>query len=288
MASAGYLSAVFLLGTLGPPLLGAPLSTLEHALQPPAFLSAPEHVTGTCLGPVEGGRCHGTLRYPLGTNGHGHGLLRLVASGAAVSVKVAMVVASLVIPIALAVGVVAGHLGGRVDALLMRYVDVQTTVPAVLVYVIGIYVFGRSLLAFVLVFGLLSWGGVARQVRSEVRQLGESGFIRAARESGASDGRVLRRHVVPNVAGVVVTATTQRIPEIVLFEAALSFLQLNDTGVRSWGYTITTGFQLPHAFLDVWWISVIPVVCLGLTVVALACLGDALRDAVDPTHDAVG
>jgi peptide/nickel transport system permease protein len=256
-------------------------SDLARSNQPPLGFTAPANVVTGCVGTMADGGCHGSLRFPLGTNRQGIGMGVVVVRGMGVSLRVALVVGALVVPLALLVGSVAGYLGGWVDAVVMRYVDVQATVPAFLVYIVLTFALGRSLFLLVVVFGLLSWGGVARVVRSEVMRLRQAAFVDAAEVHGAGHLFLLGRHVLPNLTGTLATAVTQRIPAILLTEAAISFLLLNDTSVPSWGFAISTGFRAQSPFLDLWWISTVPLVFLTLTVVSVTVLGDALRDVLD-------
>lgn len=278
-----YLLVFFLVGAVGPAVVDASASSLADAYQPPVLFSVSDHVPPQCLGPQGPGTCHGTWQYPFGTDAHGNGVLALVVLGAGVSLRVAFVVGALAVPLALAVGVLAGFLGGWVDSALMRYVDVQGTVPAFLVYVVSIYVFGRSLFVLVVVFGLLSWGGTARIVRSEVLQLRNAGYVLASQVQGAGRLEIMQRHVLPNVFDNLVVSVTQAVPRILLAEAAISFMLLNDIGVPSWGHTATMGLRHQYQFVHTWWISTLPIVFLALTVVSFTLLGDFLRDALDPT-----
>jgi peptide/nickel transport system permease protein len=141
-------------------------------------------------------------------------------------------------------------------------------------------VLGRSLLLLVVVFGLLSWGEVARLVRSEVLQLREKPFVLATRAAGASEPYVVRSTVLPNVTGTVVTAATRQASTLVLLEAALAFMELSEGSTGSWGETISSG--VTEVFPTFWWMSVWPVVALMMTVVALNVVGDAARDVLDP------
>lgn len=211
-------------------------------------------------------------------------MLVVVVRGARVALQVGLVVGAIVVPIATAVGTLGAVIGGRLEDLVFWYVDVQETLPAFLIYIVASFLYGPSLFLLVVVFGVASWGGVARVVRNEVRRLDSTGFVDAATVQGASRLGVLVRHVWPNLTGTLVTAVTQRIPVILLTEAAIAFLGLNDSSVRSWGLAISRGFPSTSPFLDVWWLSGIPVVCLTLTVVAVAVLGDTLRDALDARH----
>ncbi|RDI70904.1 ABC transporter permease [Halopelagius longus] len=279
-ASLAYLAAFFLVGLFGPFVLGPPSPGLLAAEQPPVFGSVSNLIVGNCLGEVAAGRCHGTMRYPFGTDPFGKDMLLVTVQGARVALVVALVSSTIIVPIAAAVGVTAGYFGGRADALLMRYVDIQQTVPAVVVYFIAIFLYGRSLFLIVLVFGLLGWGGVARIVRSEVVSLRTERYVTAAKSAGASDLDVIRRHVLPNVAGTVVVSTAQQIPYLIVVEASLSFMKLNAIELPSWGETIRWG--MGDYFPLMWWISTWPLLCLVVTATAFGVFGDALRDALDP------
>lgn len=258
---------------------------LAHANQPPLLVPVSDHVVVECAGPVAFERCFGSLQYPLGTDSHGRSMTTVLLEGARVSLSVVFVVAMLVGPIATAVGTLAGYVGGWVDSVLMAYVDVQQTVPAFVAYIVLIYVFGRSLFLFVVVFGLLSWGGLARVVRSETLQNRSKGYVQAAEINDAGPVTVVRRHLIPNATGPVVTGVTQQTPNVLLVEAAVSFMVLTDASVPTWGHAIRAGFLNQYPFLDTWWQSTIPVVALLCTVIAFLVVGDELRDVLDPRAD---
>ncbi|WP_267642823.1 ABC transporter permease [Haloarchaeobius amylolyticus] len=237
-------------------------------------------VATTCKGAaaVSGG-CYGSWAEPLGTNRWGKSMLKLVFDGMRIALQVALISSVLIVPIATLTGTVAGYVGGVVDDLLMSYVDIQQTVPAIVVYMITVHVFGRSLFVLVLVFGLLSWGGAARLVRSEVLQRREEDYITAAESAGAGTFRIMFHHILPNVSNTVLTSVTRQIPQLILAEAAIAFLNLNNIMLISWGETINIALKfLP----DGWWMSTIPVVFLAVTVLSFSVLGDALRDVLDP------
>lgn len=278
--SLGYVVALLVVGTAGPVVLGPPSTNLGHAFQPPAFATVWTSLPAECLGQITGEQCHGTLRYPLGTNGQGQDMVRVLVRGTRVAARVALVASTLLVPLGTAVGLAAGYLGGRVDQALMRYVDVQTAMPAFLVYLILIFVFGRSLFVLVVVFGLLSWGEVARLVRSEVLQRRDAEFVQAATVAGAGPLYVVRRVLLPNVSATVLTTASRQASMLVLIEAALSFMGLSEMGTGSWGQTIARGMN--EWFPANWWISTLPVVALACTVVAFNLLGDVLRAALDP------
>lgn len=276
-----YLVVLFVVGLVGP-FLWEPHVNFSHSHQPPVFGRGPAQFATPCLGHETRDFCYGTWQHPLGTDPFGYDVWALLVSGAHVAVKVSLVTATIIVPVATVVGSVAGYVGGRLDSLLMGYVDVQQTIPAFVAYIVLSY-WGRSLFLFVLVFGLLSWGGLARLVRSEAVQRRESGYVLAARSAGASDASILGRHVVPNASNAIVTGLTRQIPLIILIEAAVSYMNMNDIMVISWGETISGALDGPFAYFPrVWWPVVFPVLALTLTVVACSIVGDTLRDALDP------
>lgn len=285
-----YLVVFVLLALVGPSLMGRPRTHINAARQPPFLFSAKEGtVTADCIGHTVGGYCQGSLTYPLGTSALGQDMVALVLSGMHVSLQVAVITAVFMIPLATAVGLIAGYSDGAVDTVFMRYVDVQQSVPAFVVYLILVFLIGPSLFAFVVVFGLLNWGSIARLVRSEVIQRREEPYIEAARSAGVSRLTILRKHLLPNVSNTVLIGTTQKIPQLVLLETALTFIGIGDVGrwMPSFGETISVGIN-SHFYtepMQVWWIWTVPVIVLVVTVVALSIVGDTLRDAFDPRGD---
>lgn len=294
-----YIVVFSFVAIAGPNLIGRQIADLYLQYQPPAFTSVTEEIIGRCVGPSVDGMCHGTLTYPLGTNILGLGVAYVIVQGARVSFLVVLVAASFVAPIATLVGVTSGYVGGTFDDVLMRYVDIQEAIPAFLVYIIAAFFVGKNLPLLLAVFGLLSWGGVARLVRSETLQRRSAGYVRAARAAGASPLFIIRRHILPNVRSTIVTATTQLIPGLLLAEIALGYLRLNDEVVRSWGWTLSFAISGNHGAFPVvmnvlppgslypelhekWAPLTFTVVAVVLTVGAFAVLGDALRDILDP------
>ncbi|PSP56318.1 ABC transporter permease [Halobacteriales archaeon QS_1_67_19] len=285
VASLAYLAVFVVLGIVGPLVVGRPRVNLGAGYQPPAFLRVPYGTVAIdCVGPVVGEGyqqyCVGTLKHPLGTARLGEDMVSLLLSGMHVSLQVAVIATVFMIPVATAVGVVSGYVGGVVDDVLMRYVDVQQSVPALVVYIILVFIFGNSLFLLIAVFGLLNWGSIARLVRSEVLQRREAQYIEAAESAGVGQFTILRRHILPNVSNTVLVGATQKIPQLVLIETGLTFIDLGDIGRRyqSFGEIIASGF----GGMSVWWLWVLPVVVLATTVIALAIVGDALREVLDP------
>jgi peptide/nickel transport system permease protein len=222
----------------------------------------------------------GDLKHPLGTDDKGRDLLAMLVSGARVSLYVGILATGLAIIIGSIIGVVSAYFGGAVDNLLMRFTDVMMTFPFFLLLVLIVFIFGPNLNVIILIIGLTGWTGTARMVRSEALSIRAREFIQAAIALGASHKRVILRHMIPNVIGVIIVSATLSIPGVILAEAALSFIGLGDPTVTSWGRILNAG----QGTLDTtWWVAVEPGILLFFTVLAFNFLGDGLRDAFDPT-----
>ena len=292
-----YLTVFAVIGLVGPGVFEFSYAKLGHRLQPPVFGSVGMDVVNTysCVGPVVDGACQGTWQYPLGTNYIGENVFENLLSGIHVAFKVGISTAVIMATVATVVGTVAGYYGGLVDDLLMRYVDIQQTVPAIVVYIILATLFlgnltnisDGGLFAFALVFGLLDWGGIARLVRADAMQRRTTGYVRAAKAAGASNLRVMRRHVVPNSTATIVTALTRRIPLVILAQIGLAYLNLNQTRPVSLGNVLLVGVRARHMPWHVKWWTTIPAVIflVGLTV-SFNVFGDTVRDVLDPREEA--
>lgn len=272
-------SVLFLVGLLGPFFIAQPKVNILHAHQPPVWMSVPMILVNGCTGAVANGQCFGTWRFPLGTARGGYDVLVWSVYGLRVTTALALVSGLVVAGVGTAAGAVAGYVGGRTDELLMRYVDIQQVVPAFLVYIVLRLVLEGSLFALVFIFGLLNWGGTARLVRSETQSIAESGYVTAARAGGASKLSVLRSHILPNVAGAALTASTGRVATLVLAEASLSFLDYGPPKAYSLGRLAAIGLTQLETYP---WISTIPVLILTIVALALGFVGEGVRAAFDP------
>lgn len=262
VVSLGFLGFVFLVGLLGPLIWAAPNQAIDYgaAYRPPVFMG-------------------GSLEHALGTDAQGRPLWHLIVYGMRISLEVGLISMVFAISIGTVVGTAAAYFGGYVDELLMRYVDLQQTFPVFILLLLLIYLYGSSLLLIIVLYGLFSWEGTARLVRSEALQRSEEAYVRAAETAGASRWWTIRRHLIPNVSSTVITAATLSIPVFILGEASLSFLGFGDPDVFSWGRTISDGRS---DLASAPWISTVPGLFLFLTVLAFNFVGDALRDAIDP------
>jgi peptide/nickel transport system permease protein len=239
------------------------------------------------MGRMVGEYCHGTWRFPLGTTRVGEDMVKLLVYGMHLSFKLALGASVLMVLLATAVGTTAGYFGGKVDDVLMWYVDVQQTIPAIVVYIIvGTLYLEQGLFALALIFGLFDWGGIARLVRSETIKRRSAGYVRAARSAGASDFHVVRKHVVPNSAATIVTALTRQIPILILIQVALAYLQLSTVNLRSLGEVLTRAMSTnPVPWFQRWWVMASVVGFLAVTVVAFNLFGDAMSDVLDSQEE---
>lgn len=231
-----------------------------------------------------------------GTDALGRDLLARVLWGARVSLMVGITAALVSLVIGVSYGATAGYVGGWIDALMMRIVDTLYAIPFLFVVIFLITILSEEsrkawlesygvnrMLIFYIVIGLFYWFTMARVVRGQVISLKHEQFVDAARTIGAGSGRIIFRHLVPNVLGVVIIYLTLTIPSVMLFEAILSFLGL---GVEppdvSWGLLADQGVRVISPIRTYWWLVLFPSAALALTLFALNFLGDGLRDALDP------
>ena len=221
----------------------------------------------------------GTWQHPLGTDNKGRDMLAMLVSGARISLQVGVFAVLIAIFIGSFMGVLSAYLGGWADMAIMRFTDVMMTFPFFLLLVFIIFIFGPSLLFIILAIGLTGWTGTARLVRSEALSLRTREFVIAAKSLGASDRRIIFRHLIPNVLSSIIVIATLSIPGVILAEAALSFIGLGDPTVTSWGLVLQSG---QRSLDTAWWVAVEPGFMLFVTVLAFNFLGDGIRDAFDP------
>jgi oligopeptide transport system permease protein len=214
-----------------------------------------------------------------GTDALGRDLFARVLTGGQVSLQVAFVATTVAILIGVAYGATAGYLGGRIDATMMRFVDILYALPFMIFVILLMVMFGQKLILMYLAIGAVEWLTMARIVRGQVLGLAKQEFVEAARSLGLSDARIIFRHIVPNVLGPVIVYATLTIPAVMLLEAALSFLGL---GVKppdaSWGTLIDDGAANMETYP---WLLGFPALFFSASLFCLNFIGDGLRDALD-------
>ncbi len=218
----------------------------------------------------------------LGTDLIGRDVASRIAHGARTSLAVGVLAVSLYVLVGTVLGAMAGYFGGWLDHLAMRLVDTVLSVPILLMVIVFVSVVGPSLFSVITVIGLLGWPGTARLVRGQFLSLREEEFIMAARVVGASDARIVVRHMLPNTLAPLTVLATFGVATAILLEASLSFLGL---GVRpptaSWGNMLFDA-QSPTVLSDMPWLWLSPGLAIAVTVLAVNFIGDGIRDAVDP------
>lgn len=246
---------------------------VSERLVPPAWVDA-ETSEGVLL------RKAGSWSHPFGTDKLGRDVLSRVIHGARVSLSIALASIFFGGIVGTSLGLAAGYFGGKLDQVIMRIVDIKLSLPTILLALVLAVVTQPSVFTVILVISLVLWTRYARLVRGETLRLKSLGFVDRARVAGASQFRIISRHIFPNVVNTIIVLATLEIGQVILLEATLSFLGAGiPHPTPSWGLMVADGRDL---VVTAWWVSFFPGLAILFTVLSMNLLGDWLRDRLDP------
>ncbi len=219
------------------------------------------------------------LEHPFGTDKLGRDIMVRVFYGARISLAIAFSTAFINLAIGVVYGGIAGYIGGKVDMVMMRIVDIIYSVPTLLYTVLILMIFGNNIPSMMLAICLTSWVSMARQVRTQVMSLKEMEFSLAAEVIGASDMRILMKHLIVNALGPIIVCLTQMVPSAIFTESFLSFVGIGlDPTIPSWGKLANDCRSLMFTYpIQVVW----PVAAISLTILSLNFIGDGIGEALD-------
>jgi len=249
------LVAIVLLGVVGPFI--APYEATETVRDDQGQIKAVESPS---------------VSHPLGTTFAGYDVLSQVLIGARPTVLTGLLGGSIIITIGMAIGITAGYFGGRTESILMRFTDLAYGVPLLPTLIVLVAFFGIGFYSTVFFIGILLWRSSARVLRSQVLQIKEYPFIRAAEATGASRTRIIFKHIIPNVAPMAVLFFAMGVGYSILLQAGLAFLGITDPFVPSWGVMVRNAFESGY-MSTAWWWSVTPGLLIAITVLSTFMFG---------------
>ncbi|YBV94149.1 ABC transporter permease subunit (plasmid) [Phyllobacteriaceae bacterium JZ32] len=218
--------------------------------------------------------------FPFGTDSNGRDLMARVMLGGQVSIAVGLLASLVSLGIGVFYGAISGYVGGQVDNVMMRLVEILYSLPFVFLVVVLVVFFGRSFVLIFLVIGAVEWLDMARIVRGQTLALKRREFVGAAQALGLTDWQIIRRHIIPNTIGPVIIFVTVVVPKVILLESFLSFLGLGvQAPLTSWGVLIADG---ANNIQSAPWLLIFPSIFFVVTLFSLNFVGDGLRDAFDP------
>ena len=222
----------------------------------------------------------GSAKFILGTDKQGRDILTRIIYGARISLTVAAISIFLAGLIGTTLGLIAGYFGGNIDHIVMRAVDICLSMPAILFALVLAVVLGPSFQTVIIVIVSIFWSRYARLVRGETLGIKAQDFVARARVAGASNFRIITRHVFPNVVNTIIVLATLEVGQVILLESTLSFLGAGlPRPTPAWGLMIANGREL---LVTAWWVAAWPGVAILLSVLSMILLGDWLRDRLDP------
>jgi len=215
-----------------------------------------------------------------GTDGLGRDMWERVWEGAKISLFIGIATAFINGIVGTLIGGTAGYFGGKLDMIVMRFVDILIALPFLIFVILIMLYLGSGLIPIIIALSITGWLGLARLVRGQVLALKEQEFVLAARTLGASSSRLILRHLIPNTLGVIIVSLTFAIPAAIFSEAFLSFIGLGIQAPQtSWGQLANLGIQAMRSYP---YQLIIPSIFISITMLSLQLLGDGLRDALDP------
>jgi peptide/nickel transport system permease protein len=225
---------------------------------------------------------HPSSKHWLGLDDGGVDMLTLMLYGTRVSLIVGFAAALVAMLIGGTVGVLSGYFGGRTETVLMRITDYFLVIPDIPLMIIVAAIWGRSLRNIILIIGVIYWTSTARLIRAQVKSVRERSYVQRTRALGASHTRTITRHVVPQIAPLLVANTVLMVAFAIFAETAIAFLGLGDPSAISWGLLIENAFSRDAVSIGAWWAIVPPGLAVAIVVVSLTMLGTAIEDALNP------
>ena len=264
------LGVITLLAVFGPLFLAYPYDYIDYSV----VSCAPD------WWPDPSVLCNAGGTHWFGTDSVGRDLLVRTLYGARVSLAVGLIATLVSLVIGVAYGATAGYLGGRVDELMMRFVDVLYSIPYIFLVIILMVIFNRNFFLLFVAIGAVEWLTMSRIVRGQTLSIKQKEFIEAARASGVNGFGIITRHIIPNVFGPVIVYVTLTVPASILAESFLSFLGLGiQEPLTSWGVLISEGANQMETAP---WMLIFPALFMAVTLFCFNFIGDGLRDALDP------